>query len=243
MTPPFSYEKAATLHDPREAAALGDNSGPSFVFFDLDGTLIRGLSCEQRFFRVLLGKGLVGWRQMAVFCTVGLQGFRQGRRDIWKKNKTYLAGLSTSTVAALGEAFALTRLRPALHPTVKQRLDAHLQGGDTVVLLTGAPDFIAAPLAAILGIPMTSATVCPHAESRFIAALPRVHPYGEAKRRIADQLCRDHGGSLAESAAYANACSDLPLLNAVGRPVAVFPDRRLRRIAAARGWGIIEPGQ
>ena len=86
---------------------------------------------------------------------------------------------------------------------------------------------------------MTSATVCPHAESHFIAALPRVHPYGAAKRRIADQLCRDHGGSLAESAAYANAFSDLPLLNAVGRPVAVFPDRRLRRIAAARGWGII----
>lgn len=178
---------------------------------------------------------------MAVFCTVGLQGFQQGQRNNWKKNKTYLAGLSTSAIAALGEAFALTKLRPALHPVVKQRLDDHLQAGDTVVLLTGTPDFIARPLAAILGIPMTSAAACPYAENHFIAALPTVHPYGEAKRRIADQLCRDHGRSLAESAAYANAFSDLPLLDAVGRPVAVFPDRRLRRVATARGWDIIAP--
>lgn len=218
---------------------MSDNTIAPLVFFDLDGTLIRGPSCEQRFFLLLLRKGVAGWRQLAAFCAVGLQGLGR-RKNVWKTNKAYLAGLSSSAIAALGETFALARLKPAVHPMVKERLDEHLAAGDRVVLMTGAPDFMAHPLAAILGIPLTAATECAREAARYSAAMPSVHPYGDAKRRIAARLCRTHGTTLADSTAYANAFSDLSLLNAVGRPVAVFPDRRLRRLAAARGWEVID---
>ncbi|HSO20875.1 MAG TPA: HAD-IB family hydrolase, partial [Desulfosarcina sp.] len=214
------------------------SSGPPLVFFDLDGTLIRGLSSESRFFAVLLRSRALGWRQMATFAGVGLKAVRRREKIPWKTNKAYLAGLTPAAVEALARPF-VGKLAAAMQPLIKDRLDRHLARGDKVVLLTGAPDFIAQPLAEALGIRITAATVCACSGNCFTAALPTVHPHGETKRRIAARLCRAYGTRLVDSTAYANAISDLPLLNSVGRPIAVFPDRRLRRTAAARRWEII----
>jgi hypothetical protein len=54
------------------------------------------------------------------------------------------------------------------------------------------------------------------------------------------ELAESRGYDLAECTAYSDSHTDLPFLEAVGRPVAVNPDRELRRIAAQRGWPVIE---
>jgi phosphoserine phosphatase len=54
-----------------------------------------------------------------------------------------------------------------------------------------------------------------------------------------EQLCRDLGVSAADVAAYGDSGHDLPLLRAVGRPVAVRPAAALARVARSAGWEII----
>ena len=62
--------------------------------------------------------------------------------------------------------------------------------------------------------------------------------YGPGKVRYAEALAGQLGGSLQAAAFYSDSYSDLPMLEAVGRPVAVHPDPRLRREALRRGWPI-----
>ena len=54
------------------------------------------------------------------------------------------------------------------------------------------------------------------------------------------RICQEHNADLAQSKAYSDSFSDCPMLESVGHPVAVNPDRRLRRLAAARGWPVLD---
>jgi len=55
-----------------------------------------------------------------------------------------------------------------------------------------------------------------------------------------ERLCRKYGADLSQSKAYSDSFSDAPMLESVGNPVVVNPDRRLKRVAAKRGWPILE---
>src|SRR6185312_980140 len=63
--------------------------------------------------------------------------------------------------------------------------------------------------------------------------------YGEGKVAAMEQLAADHGLSLGHSTAYSDSISDLPMLRAVGHPVAVNPDRALRAVAREQGWEVL----
>jgi phosphoserine phosphatase len=63
--------------------------------------------------------------------------------------------------------------------------------------------------------------------------------HGEGKARALRELADAEGLDLSASTAYSDSYSDVPFLEAVGHPVAVNPDRRLRRIARLRGWPTI----
>lgn len=204
----------------------------ALAFFDLDGTLAPGpLSCELGFVLRLLSRRRLGPRQLLA----GLAFLPRGRF-----NKAYLAGLSPEQVGDWAESFIEERTFRALRASVLERLEGHRRAGDRLALLTGAPDFLAAPLARRLGIAHCIATVCAREAGRYAAALPVEHPYGAAKARLAAALCRELGEELGDASAYADSHADLSLLEAVGRPVAVRPDARLARAARARGWEMIE---
>ena len=55
-----------------------------------------------------------------------------------------------------------------------------------------------------------------------------------------ERLCAEHGTDMKQSKAYSDSFSDLPMLEAVGTPAAVNPDRRLKRVAHERGWTILD---
>lgn len=62
----------------------------------------------------------------------------------------------------------------------------------------------------------------------------------EAKVRAMERLCQRYGTEMKQSKAYSDSFSDIPMLEAVGTPVAVNPDRRLKRVALKRGWTILD---
>lgn len=211
----------------------------ALVFFDLDGTLIKGLSSEKRFFVFLLRVRILRLRQLAAFLIFTLRRITHSQKDVWKKNKAYLTGLKQNKIQDLAEQFAAQALLPNLRPLVKRRLKNHLAQGDIVVLLTGTPDFIAWPIAKKLGITHVAATVCNTKNGYFTSSPPIIHPFDAAKLQIAEKICRNFNTPLDKCTAYADSASDIPLLASVLQPVAVYPNNKLRQLAKGRGWEII----
>lgn len=211
----------------------------SLVFFDFDGTMIKRPSAEKRFILYLLRWRVLRSMQLINFLIFVLRWIKPMRWTVWKKNKAYLAGLKVSRIQMLAAQFVCRKLVPDLRPEIQRLLRKHLARGDTVVLLTGTPDFIARPMARQLGIRHIAATVCDIHNGFFTASPPWFHPFGAAKMHIAEQICLLFNTSLDHCSAYADSASDYALLTSVSKPVAVSPDRKLRQAAGRKGWQII----
>jgi len=210
------------------------------VLVDVDGTLLPNPSSERRFLLYLLRVGKLGPIQLgSALAFYGRWAHRFGR-DIGRKNKAYLTNLKTADVDDLAAQFVRQHLRPLLRTGLVDRIAAHQRQGEPVALLTGTPEFIAGPLAALLGIETVEATRCVTRNGRFCAAPPLLHPLGAEKLRQAARLCRRLGAALGDATAYADSIQDRLLLERVARPVVVAPDRRLLRLARERGWEIVE---
>lgn len=208
------------------------------VLVDLDGTLLDPPSSERRFIRHLTRRGLLGPRQWLAAGAFFLRWTSCFGRAVGRKNKAYLAGLAPARVAPVAEAFVSGELLPRLYPELLERLRRHAAEGDVLVLLTGAPEFVAAPIARRLGA-RCCATLCCVRDGRYTAHPPLRHPFGADKLALAQALAQELGIELAGCVAYADSGDDLPLLRAVGRAVAVNPDRRLARAAARHGWEVL----
>lgn len=124
-------------------------------------------------------------------------------------------------------------------PDAVRRVRRHRELGHTTVLITGALDVVIEPLR-----PLFDHVVCARLGTRLdvdgvevlTGQLDEVPPTAEARARIIVDLCRDLGLDPRQAVAYADSSSDLPMLEAVGFPVAVNPEPRLASIARKRGW-------
>ena len=117
------------------------------------------------------------------------------------------------------------------------RVRKHRDLGHRTVLITGALDFVVAPLR-----PLFDEVVCAElgtdVDGRLTGRLDRLPPTGEARALVLAEYAAAESLDLGESVAYADSASDLPLLECVGFPVAVNPEARLAAIARRRGWHI-----
>ena len=119
-------------------------------------------------------------------------------------------------------------------PTGMRRVREHRALGHRTVLITGALDFVVEPLR-----PLFDDIVCATLEQRdgvYTGGMTTVPPTGEARAEALAEYAEREGLRLSESVAYADSTSDLPLLEAVGFPVAVNPETRLSALARKRGW-------
>jgi HAD superfamily phosphoserine phosphatase-like hydrolase len=212
------------------------------IFVDIDGTLIGGPSCEGRFALYLLKRRRLGPYQFARAAAFVPSSLPRYGRHVFKKNKAYLAGLAVEAVAELAGGFVDEVLVPRLRRRLIERLESHQRSGHAIVLLTGAPDFIARPLAERLGADDWCATKCVAEGGVYTARPPAAHPFGAAKLANARDICRRNGWDISQCWAYADSAYDLALLEEVGRPVAAYPKRALARIATERGWEVLTGG-
>ena len=102
----------------------------------------------------------------------------------------------------------------------------------------GASSKWSAPLGEILQTDEVMASRCGVSAGRFTGELSSGPLSGAAKAEAAEAWANQSGVDLSESYAYADDMSDLPLLELVGRPVAVNPERRLEKLAHSRGWPV-----
>ncbi|WP_116997926.1 HAD-IB family phosphatase [Desertimonas flava] len=120
-------------------------------------------------------------------------------------------------------------------PAGLRRVREHKALGHRTVLITGALDFAVAGLRPLFD-EVISAEMSVRPDGTYSGEMTTVPPTGEARSQILADYAEAEGLSLAESVAYADSSSDLPMLEAVGFPVAVNPETRLAAIARKRGW-------
>ena len=116
------------------------------------------------------------------------------------------------------------------------RVRAHQALGHRTILITGALDFVVEPFR-----PLFDEIVCARLGEEggvFTGRLEQLPPIGEARALVLADYAESEGLRLEESMAYADSASDLPMLEAVGFPVAVNPEAKLAAIARRRGWHV-----
>ena len=125
-----------------------------------------------------------------------------------------------------------------LYQEARDQVNSHREQGHKVVLLTGGLLEMVTPLSEILHADEVMASRCRISEGRFTGELESGPLGGSAKALAAEAWARESGIDLSESYAYADDTSDLPLLDLVGHPIAVNPERRLQKLAHSRGWPV-----
>lgn len=203
------------------------------AIFDVDGTLITGPTLERTFYRFLYRTGELGPKEIAAY----VKGLFEGVP--LRVNRCHLRGKSESGLRRLARLCFEQEVRPALLPRALDRVRLHRISGHQVVLISGTLDILLEPLAEFLGAVCSRGTRLETANGLLTGRIDGVHPYAEEKVTSLVELKNTCGFDLHESFAYGNHNSDRYVLSAVGHAVATNADRRLRRLALARGW-IIE---
>ena len=217
-------------------------TGPSAAFFDLDRTLISGssaftLALQAR--RAGLIPNVEFARDAAGAVTFKLFGASDDTTaEVRERILKAVTGMRQSELQALN-AEVLPRLLARLRPEARRLLDRHRQAGRDTFIVSAAPQEIVEPLAHSLGMTSGIGTRSTVVDGRYTGDLDGPFCYGEGKVEAMIELANWNGYELHQCYAYSDSASDLPMLEAVGHPVAVNPDGRLERHARRHGWPIV----
>ena len=127
---------------------------------------------------------------------------------------------------------------PYVYPEARALLDRHRAAGEDVIIVSTSGQEMVGPIGALLGAALVIATRMEIAEGCYTGQM-EFYAYGEAKAERVRELAAERGYDLADCYAYSDSVTDLPMLETVGRPHAVNPDRALRRLAQQRGWPVL----
>jgi len=161
---------------------------------------------------------------------------RRDRGDFLRSFYRRYEGAPADRLAEDGWELFYDQLLPKSFPAALARVRRHRQLGHRTVLITGALDIVVEPLR-----PLFDEIVCAHLgheDGKFTGRMVELPPIGEARALVLADYAEAEGLELSESMAYADSASDLPMLEAVGFPVAVNPETRLAAIARRRGWHV-----
>lgn len=132
--------------------------------------------------------------------------------------------------------FFAKRLSQAFFPEMLAQIDRHRAAGDRIVIVSAAIDFIVAPVAAHLAADACYATALETREGVFSGAVTGPIPFGKAKARIVRDYAQRNGLDLGQCHAYGDHWEDRHMLEVVGFPIAVNPERKLLQHARKRNW-------
>jgi len=210
------------------------------AFFDLDHTVLTHSSASL-WARYLYRQGRMSKAQMV---RMGWWTLKYRLAIIDMANLTRILardmqGQREDELIAESDRWFKEMVAPCIAPAARQRVGEHLARGHTVALLTASTPYVGAPVARDLG--LADHYICTRLEvvgGVFTGRCVEPICYGPGKVYWARAFAAAHGLDLGQSYFYTDSYTDLAMLNAVGHPVAVNPDARLRRHALRQGWPI-----
>ena len=210
------------------------------AFFDLDRTLLRGAS-GPAISRALRAVGLLPDRSIPgeslLFGLFDLVGENRPAMMAARQMARAASGWSVEAVARAGE-MAADELEPLVQPYARILIDGHRAEGTRVVVATTTPHPLVAPLAARLGLDAVVATRWASADGHYTGEIDGPFVWNDGKLEAVATWAEANDADLAASHAYSDSWYDVPLLGAVGHPVAVNPDPRLALYAVVRRWPV-----
>ncbi len=215
-------------------------SGPKLAaFFDLDQTLLAGFSAAA-FFRERLVSGRMAPREIAesLLATLSFALGRTGFSGMMAATTAAYRGLAESVLVELGQEVFEKHLAAQIFPESRALVQAHRERGHSVAIVSSATRYQADPLARDLHIDHVLCTRLGVEDGVFTGEVVRPSCWGEGKLQAARELAARLDLDLAQSWFYTDSHEDLPLLEAVGRPRPLNPNRRLAQIAKERQWPV-----
>ena len=235
-------ERPHILPPPPGGGALRKPEEPGAAFFDLDRTLMAGSSAFQ-FGRAAYKAGLVNRRALV--------------RDAWENVLFRLRGSTDAGTDALRERIGrmlegvrvreiqrlapdvLAGVLPRLYPGMLEIAYDHQDAGRPIFICTAASQEMAELMAIVLTFDGAVGSVAEVVDGYYTGRPGGPFTYREGKAQAMRELAQREGIDLAASWAYSDSESDLPMLRAVGHPVAVHPDKALARVAREEGWQVL----
>lgn len=209
------------------------------AFFDLDGTILGGMNSERSFFFYLIRKRHIGLKHFLKYWMFILKWLPKYKLKVFVQNKAYLTGMPKDKIKKLAKEYVNEKLLKKIKPKLVKKIEQHRKNNDILVLLTGAPHFIAKIFAKHLRIDHLEPSYCVIENNYFTNLPPTQNPFAEEKLTIAEKVCQQYQTDLKDCFAYGNSIYDAALLSAVGHAIAVNPDMLLRKLAKKNNWEII----
>lgn len=224
---------ASLLNDVRD----GPRGPQVAAYFDFDRTLISGFSAGA-FVREWITSGRADIPEIAEAAAAAME-FQTGRigfSSFLTRSMVMLRGLEESAFEQIGRDVAETSLKTEIYPEMRELVSAHREMGHRIAIVSSAMRYQIEATANELGIDDVLCTDVEVVDGKFTGEVLRPTCYGEGKAIFGQRYAATHGLDLIESYFYTDSDEDLPLLEIVGRPRPVNPNRRLASIAAKRRW-------
>lgn len=211
------------------------------AIFDLDKTIL-ATSSAFAMHGPFRRAGLLSWSDALTSTLVQLPYILFGEGD--QRNARIKAqlgkishGWRLESVREIVNAATESALRPLCYVDALDEIAIHRAAGHAVVIASASPEPLIEPLAALLDADFMLATKVEIVDGHLTGELDDFN-HGRVKALAVERLAASQGWDLEHCWAYSDSISDLPLLEVVGRPVTVNPDRLLRKLARQRGWPI-----
>lgn len=211
------------------------------VLLDMDHTLIDGNSAYF-FMKYLRREGRVSLRQMAQSVYWLLQ-YRFNVIDmplVSRRAFAQMAGDSEAELLAHNGRWFVEYVQPAIFRDAVLMIERHKRKGRLLAIVTASTRYAAEPLAQHLGIEHVICTRLVTSNGCFTGRFEEPLCYGDGKVHWVREFSRAHDVDLSRSYFYTDSLSDLPLMRAVGHPVAVNPDPKLLRHCLRVGWPVLK---
>jgi HAD superfamily hydrolase (TIGR01490 family) len=227
--------------DSRDVAAGNTQVGVA-AFFDLDKTVI-ARSSALAFSRPFFQSGLINRRAVLksayaqfVFASSGVDADQVERM---RAHLTALcAGWEVRQVRSIVEETLHDIVDPLVYAEAAELIADHRAKGHDVVVISASGEEIVSPIANMIGATDSVGTRMVAADGRYTGEID-FYCYGQQKAAAMKQLAAERAYDLDTCSAYSDSITDLPMLEAVGHPTAVNPDRALRAAALERGWPVL----
>ncbi|MCQ9342722.1 HAD family hydrolase [Corynebacterium kozikiae] len=211
------------------------------AFFDLDKTVI-ATSSALAFGKQFLHLGLItpaeALHMSVTKASYMLTGHNEQQMEATKEQLAQMvAGWEEAKVREIAAEAMHTALTPAIYAEARDLITEHQRQGHDVVIISASARQLVEPIATELGVDRVVATELEVVDGKFTGQLP-FFCKGPLKAQAIAELAQTQHYDLQQCFAYTDSATDLPMLEAVGKPVAVNPDRALRKIATERGWEI-----
>ena len=214
--------------------------GPEIgALFDFDGTLISGYSAFA-FIEEQIRRGHMSPRELAelVGAMASFGMGKMGFSAMMLATTQFLRGIREDSYAAFGRELFESHIAKQIFPESRALVKAHLQKGHTVAIISSATPYQVEPAAADLGIENVLCTRLEVEKGVFTGTVIRPTCFGQGKVTAAESLTERYGVDLERSYFYTDSYDDIQLLERVGNPRPINPNKRLLAVSERRGWPV-----